>query len=142
LHPRSPPGLPFFVPEGELASPADREFRRGLILQRSGRPDSAERAFAAAARSAPDDPQAQVAAAVARFRKDRPERGFSALGPLVRRFPQAQTVRFHLGLLSIWINDFAQARRQLGLAKAMGPDTRLGREANRLIGSLMNAGTG
>jgi len=142
LHPRSPPGLPFFVPEDDLALPADRDLRRGLMLQRAGRPDSAERAFAAAARSAPDDPEAQVAAAVSRFRKDRPERAFSALGPLVRRFPRAQTVRFHLGLLSIWINDFAHARRQLQLAKATAPDTRLGREANRLLNSLMNAGTG
>src|SRR5438477_7062057 len=28
---------------------------------------------------------------------------FSHLGPLVRRFPHAQTVRFHLGLLLIYI---------------------------------------
>jgi len=142
LHPRSPPGLPFFVPAGDVRSPAQRGLRRGLAFQRAGRPVSAERAFAAAARAAPDDPEAQVAAAVSRFRKDEPERGFSALGPLLQRFPRSQTVRFHLGLLSIWINDFAQARRQLRLAEALGPKTRLGREANRLLHSLLKAGTG
>jgi tetratricopeptide (TPR) repeat protein len=138
LHPRSPPGLPFFVPAGEV-SPA---LRRGLTLQRAGRPVSAERAFASAARAAPDDPEAQVAAAVARFRKDTPERGFGALGPLARRFPREQTVRFHLGLLSIWINDFRQARRQFRLAVALNPDSRLAMEANRLLDSLLKAGTG
>jgi hypothetical protein len=138
LHPRSPPGLPFFVPSGEVPP----RLRRGLELQRAGRPVSAERALAAAARAAPDDPEAQVAAAVARFRKDRPERGFSALGPLLKRFPRAQTVRFHLGLLSIWINDFAQARRQLRLATGLGPDTRLGRQAERLLETLERGGTG
>ena len=138
LHPRSPPGLPFFVPSGAVRA----ELRRGLELQRAGRPVSAERAFAAAARAAPDDPEAQVAAAVARFRKDRPERGFSALGPLLKRFPRAQTVRFHLGLLSIWINDFAQARRQLRLATALGPGTSLGKQAERLLDTLEKGGTG
>jgi tetratricopeptide (TPR) repeat protein len=136
LHPRSPAGLPFFVPSGSLGRPAGDDLRRGIAFQRAGRPVSAERAFAAAARAAPDDPEAQVAAAVARFRKDRPERGFSALGPLLRRFPQAQTVRFHLGLLAIWINDFAQARRQLRLASSLGPETKLGKEAKRLLRSL------
>lgn len=141
LHPKSPPGLPFFLPQSgsDSAPPA---LRRGLAFQRALRPVSAERAFAAAARAAPDDPEAQVAAALARFRKGSPERGFSALGPLVRRFPRAQTVRFHLGLLSIWINDFSQAKRQLRLASALDPETRLGREAKRLLQSLLKAGTG
>ncbi len=142
LHPRSPPGLPFFVPSEHPDPAVRRELLRGIALQRAGRPVSAERAFAAAARAAPNDAEAQVAAAVSRFRKDAPERAFGRLGPLVRRFPHAQTVRFHLGLLSIWINDFAQARRQLRLARGLGPRTRLGREANTLLGSLLNVGTG
>jgi hypothetical protein len=142
LHPDSPPGLPFFIPS-EHPDPAIRlELLRGIAFQRAGRPVSAERTFAAAARAAPGDPEAQVAAAVARFRKTAPERAFARLGPLVRRFPRAQTVRFHLGLLSIWINDFDQARRQLRLAHSLGPRTRLGREANTLLESLLNVGTG
>jgi hypothetical protein len=141
LHPDTPPGLPFFVPSGRPGPPAQARLLRGAVLQRAGRPLSAEREFAAAARLAPDDPEAQVAAAVGRFTKDHPERAFSRLGPLILRFPHAQTVRFHLGLLSIWIRDFGQARRQLTLAHAEGPHTRLGREAKTLVNSLVRVGT-
>jgi tetratricopeptide (TPR) repeat protein len=141
LHPDLPPGLPFFVPEEHLDPRAAPELLRGIAFQRAGRPVSAERAFAAAARSAPDDPQAQVAAALGRYTKDHPERAFSRLGPLLTRFPHAQTVRFHLGLLSIFIRDFAEARRQLTLARAEGPGTRLGTEAKTLLASLVRTGT-
>jgi tetratricopeptide (TPR) repeat protein len=137
LHPRTPPGLPFFVPSGTVPA----ALRRGLILQRRGRPVSAERAFAAAARDHPNDVEAQVAYAVSRYRKDHPERAFSRLGPLAQRFPQAQTVRFHLGLLSIWIGDFREAKRQLQLAQAAAPGTRLDREAKTLLASLVRVGT-
>jgi predicted Zn-dependent protease len=89
----------------------------------------------------PDDVEAQVAYAVSRYRKDHPERAFSRLGPLAQRFPGAQTVRFHLGLLSIWIGDFREAKRQLQLARAAGPGTRLGREAKTLLASLVRVGT-
>jgi tetratricopeptide (TPR) repeat protein len=137
LHPGSPPGLPFFVPTGHI----DARLARGLAFQRAGRPISAERAFAAAARRAPDDLQTLVASAVSRFRKDDPARAFSRLGPLAARFPHSQTVRFHLGLLSIWIGDFREAKRQLELARAAGPETRLGREAKTLLASLVRVGT-
>jgi hypothetical protein len=142
LHPGSPPGLPFFVPSGKLDPRARPQLLRGIGFQRAGRPVSAERAFAAAARRAPDDPQTLVAAAVSRFTKDHPERAFSRLGPLAARFPRNQAVRFHLGLLSIWIRDFGEARRQLELARAAGPQTRLGREAKTLLASLVRVGTG
>ena len=59
----------------------------GTALQRLGRPVSAEREFAAAARLAPDDPDARVAAAVGRFDKANPARAFCRLGPLTRRLP-------------------------------------------------------
>jgi predicted Zn-dependent protease len=137
LHPGTPPGLPFFVPGGRV----DPRLARGLALQRAGRPVSAEHAFADAARLAPDDPQTLVASAVSRFRKDDPARAFSRLGPLAVRFPHSQTVRFHLGLLSIWIGDFREAKRQLELARAAGPETRLGREAKTLLASLVRVGT-
>jgi len=142
LHPNSPPGLPFFVPSGKFDPRSRAELLRGIGFQRAGRPVSAERAFAAAARRAPDDAQTLVASAVSRFRKDHPERAFSRLGPLAARFPHNQAVRFHLGLLSIWIGDFREARRQLELARVAAPETRLGREAKTLLASLVRVGTG
>ena len=143
LHPNSPPGLPHFQPSFARATTAvQRRLVRGVRLQQSGRPLSAEREFAAAAALAPDDPDAQVAAAVGLFDKDRPARAFGRLGPLARRFPRAQTVRFHLGLLSIWIGAFAQARRELALAVAQDPPSAFGREAKALLTRLESVGTG
>ena len=114
---------------------------QGARLQLSGRPISAERLFARAARLAPNDPDAQVAAAVGLYDKDRPALAFGRLGPLVRRFPHAQTVRFHLGLLSIWFGAFRQAKKELGLALAENPKTAYGREARLLLKRLENVRT-
>jgi Flp pilus assembly protein TadD len=142
LHPNSPRGLPEFVPSFPRATNRmQRLLVRGIRLQRAGRPISAERQFAAAARLAPNDADAQVAAAVGRFDKDHPERAFSRLGPLVRRFPQAQSVRFHLGILSLWIGSFAEARKQLRLAVAEGPRTLYATEATTLLVRLGHVGT-
>src|SRR5205814_7498998 len=105
-------------------------------LQYSGRPVSAEREFATAASLAPNDPDAQVAAAVGLYDKDSPARAFARLGPLVRRFPRAQTIRFHLGLLSIWLGAFGQARRELRLAVADKPHGVFAREAQTLLARL------
>src|SRR5204862_1366237 len=76
----------------------------GLALQRLGRRLSARRQYDAAASLAPSDPETRVAAAVARFDKSRPAAAFSRLGPLTKRFPHAATVRFHLGLLLLWLS--------------------------------------
>ena len=89
--------------------------------------------FAAAARLSPARAEAQVAAAVGLYDKDHPERAFSRLGPLVRAFPQAQTVRFHLGLLLIYLRQFPQARVELRLAVAEGPQTPLATQARVLL---------
>ena len=105
----------------------------GVALQRLERPVSAERQFAAAASLAPDDPEARVAAAVGLFDKDRPALAFSRLGPLVRTFPRAPTVRFHLGLLLLWIHRLDAARQELRLARAEGPRTPIGMEANAFL---------
>ena len=134
LHPNTPPGLAPFVPSftrGRTA--AQRHLLRGAAFQQALRPVSAEREFAAAARATPHDPEALTAAAVGRYDKDRPAAGFSRLGPLARRFPHAQTVRFHLGLLLIYLGDFAQAKRELALAQAEGPRTPLGKRAQTLL---------
>ena len=68
--------------------------------------------------------------------KDRPAAAFARLGPLTRRYPSAQTVRFHLGLALLWIGDVADARRQLRQAYDLGPQARLGREAKRFLDRL------
>lgn len=151
-----PPGLPTFIPSfrpdpalsklppgGQLAELERRARSRsvrakllyGLALQRLERPISAERQYAAAARLAPSNPEALVAAAVGRFDKGNPERAFSRLGPLSRRFPRAATVRFHLGLLLLWLGQVDEAKRQLRMA-AQRRESSLAREANRLLNRL------
>lgn len=132
LHPQMVPGLPFFVPQ----RPPRGTLRAGLEHQRVGRPVSARRAFDEAARRAPNDPEALVAAAVGRFEKDRPAAAFSRLGPLTRRFPRSQTVRFHLGLLLLWIGAAEEARTQLDRAVALDRDSRFGRDAKRILDRL------
>jgi hypothetical protein len=81
--------------------------------------------------------EALVADAVGRFDKAHPERAFSKLGPLTRRFPRAATVRFHLGVLLLWLGELEEARQQLN-AVARDSRTRsvLAREANRLLTRL------
>jgi tetratricopeptide (TPR) repeat protein len=155
LHPGYNRGLPTFVPsfspptslsrlapDRQLAALArGRSVRArllyGVALQRLGRPLSAERVFARAAALAPNDPEAQVAAAVGRFDKDHPERAFSRLGPLTQQFPHASTVRFHLGLLLLWLGDVKGGTRQLRLARQEGPETPLGREAALFLQKLV-----
>ena len=134
LHPRTPPGLPPFVPSFTRARTAvQRHLLRGIAFQQALRPVSAEDEFAAAAAAAPGDPEALTAAAVGLYDKERPAAAFSRLGPLARRFPHAQTVRFHLGLLLIYFGDVGQAKRELALARAEGPRTPLGKRAETLL---------
>ena len=133
-HPDTPPGLPPFVPTFARAQTvAQAHLLRGAAFQQALRPVSAEREFAAAARAAPGSPEALTAAAVGLYDKDRPAAAFSRLGPLVKRFPRAQTVRFHLGLLLIYFGDVPRARRELALARADGPRTPLGKRATTLL---------
>ena len=168
LHPKFPAGQPFFVPS--FASPASlsrfspprqlaalerkahghdvrAKLLYGVALQRLGHRISARREYDAAARLAPGDPEARVAAAVVRFDKSRPAAAFSRLGPLTQRFPRAQTVRFHLGLLLFWLarvqpGAVDEGKRQLRLAREMAPASRLGREAKQYLAGLENVQTG
>jgi tetratricopeptide (TPR) repeat protein len=163
LHPQFAPGLPQFVPSFQpplavRVLPADRRLaalRRaaagsdarakllyGALLQQLGRPLSARREFAAAAKLAPNDPDARVAAAVGRFDKADPAKAFGTLGPLTRVFPRAQTVRFHLGLLLLWSAQLREARRQLTLAKNEDPRSVLGRQAGQYLEAIGRIGTG
>jgi len=133
-HPGSAPGLPPFVPSfTRVTNVVQAHLLRGSAYQQALRPVSAEREFVAAVQAAPNDPEALTAAAVGLYDKDRPATAFSRLGPLVRRFPHAQTVRFHLGLLLIYFGDMPRARRELALARAQGPLTSLGKRAETLL---------
>ena len=163
LHPQYAPGLPRFVssfqpplrirvlpgPQQVAALRADaagggahEKILYGTALQQLGRPVSAEREFAAAARLAPDDPDARVAEAVGRFDKAAPARAFGRLGPLTRVFPQAQTVRFHLGLLLLWSAQVKEARKQLLQAKRQDPHSLLGKQATQYLAAIGRIGTG
>ena len=142
LYPKLPRGLPAFIPSfaasaevtrlpparqlDVLRAGAERGGVRELLLygvglQRVGRPVSAARAFGQAARRAPGNAEAQVAAAVGLFDKADPARAFGRLGPLTRKFPKEPTVRFHLGVLLLWTGRVDEARRQLRLASETRP---------------------
>ena len=162
LHPGFPPGEPLFVPSfapparlASLSPPrqfelladdaakqdAHAKLLYGVALQRLGRRISAQRQYEAAARLDPGDPETQVAAAVGRFDKTKPSAAFSRLGPLTRRYPHAATVRFHLGLMLLWLarsqpGALAEGKRQLRLARKEQPDSPLAREAKRLLAGL------
>jgi tetratricopeptide (TPR) repeat protein len=151
-----PPGLPSFIPSfradrtvtrlqpaAQLAAlernARGRDVRAkllyGLALQRLERPISARSQYSAAARLEPRNPEALVADAVGRFDKSHPERAFSRLGPLTRRFPRAATVRFHLGVLLLWLGELKGARQQLNAAAQMR-NSPLAREAKRVLTRL------
>ncbi|MFL6035033.1 MAG: tetratricopeptide repeat protein [Gaiellaceae bacterium] len=162
LHPQYAPGLPRFVPSfrqplqirvlpaamqlaalrrAAAGSNVRLKLLYGVALQQLGRPRSAERQYAAAARLAPENAEARVAQAVGLFDKANPVRAFSRLGPLTRVFPRAQTVRFHLGLLLVWSGQVAAARKQFRLAQQQAPRAPLGREATRYLAVLARVGT-
>jgi predicted Zn-dependent protease len=113
----------------------------GTALQKLGRQRSAERQFAAAAALAPGDAEAQVAAAVGRFDKNRPAAAFSRLGPLTRRFPRAATVRFHLGLLLLWLGQVRQASVEFRRAERLEPRSVVGTQAKRFLACLSSPAT-
>ena len=163
LHRDFAPGLPVFQPTSPLpaavrgrrpaeqlellragakAGRLDYQLLYGVALQRLGRPVSARRAYSAAAQAHPEEPEALVADAVGRYAKESPVEAFSRLGPLSRRFPRAATVRFHLGLLLLWQGDVQEARRQLRLAQAAEPGSRVAVEAGRYLSELQKVGTG
>lgn len=109
----------------------------GTFLQRAGRPVSARRAFDRALALAPKSVEARTAAAVGHFDKDDPSRAFSELGPLTRSHPRAQVVRYHLGIMLLWLRQVPEAQRQLRLAKAVAPRSFYGREAARVLKKLL-----
>jgi tetratricopeptide (TPR) repeat protein len=162
LHPDMAPGLPSFFttiePPEELAGKTAREqldvleaaarkggadewLLYGTALQRVGKPLSARAAFDHALELAPDRLDAKVAAAVGHFDKDDPSAAFSRLGPLARDNPDSALVRFHLGVLLLWIRDLRDARTQLERAAATMPESLYSREAKSLLSRLEGIGT-
>ena len=162
LHPDMAPGLPSFFtaiePPAELTGKtaqeqldileaaarrggADEWILYGTALQRVGKPLSARAAFDHALELAPDRLDAQVAAAVGHFDKDDPSAAFSRLGPLARDNPDSALVRFHLGVLLLWIRDLQDARAQLERAAATMPESLYSREAKSLLSRLEGIGT-
>jgi tetratricopeptide (TPR) repeat protein len=120
---------------------ADEWILYGTALQRVGKPLSARAAFDRALELAPNRLDAKVAAAVGRFDKDDPSAAFSRLGPLARDNPDSALVRFHLGVLLLWIRDLEDARTQLERAAATMPESLYSREAKLLLSRLEGIGT-
>lgn len=139
LHPQYfDQGYPIFEATG-AGVPA--LLRQGIAAQQAGHQHTAERLYARAARLYPGDDQAQVAAAVGRFDEDDLAASFSRLGPLVKRFPQSVSVRYHLGLLLAWTGQRDQAVVEFRAAKRLAPTSALGREANAFLARLVPART-
>ncbi|HEY2327153.1 MAG TPA: hypothetical protein VGH52_06680, partial [Gaiellaceae bacterium] len=119
LHPQYfQEGYPLFV-----ASGPDPLLIRGSVLQRDGHQHSAEALYAKAAKLHPNEIEAQVAAAVGRFDEDNLSASFSRLGPLAKKYPSSQVVRYYLGLELVWIGQAKQAITEFEKAKALGPHT-------------------
>jgi Flp pilus assembly protein TadD len=129
-------GYPPLVYEGH-----DSLLIQGQLEQRRFHQHSAERLYAKAARLHPNDADSQVAAAVGRFDMDNLNASFSRLGPLVKRFPRSQTVRFHLGLLLAWTGQRALAVKEFRAARELGAKTTLGTEADAFLVRLGSSGS-
>ena len=137
LHPQYfQDGYPPFVYDGH-----DPLLVQGQIAQRQYHQLTAERLWAKDAKLHPSSDVAQVAAAVGLFDMDNPSAAFSKLGPLVKRFPQSQSVRFHLGWLLVWIGQRNQALTELRAAVKLGPGTSLGKQAQQLVSRISGSGT-
>jgi tetratricopeptide (TPR) repeat protein len=136
LHPEYFRGYPTFTPVGP-----NTLLRRGAVLQSQGRQHSAERLYLRAVKQNPENAEAHVAAAVARFDKGDLSASFSRLGPLTRRFPRSQSVRYHLGLLLAWTGQRDPSITQFEKAVALGKGTQLGRSAQAYLAKIGSLGT-
>jgi tetratricopeptide (TPR) repeat protein len=157
LHPEMPPGRPQVVLNAGLpraiarlsyeeqlpvlerraeAGRAEDWLLYGSLLERHGRRLSGQRAYERAFALDPENLATQTAVAVIRFDKDDPAAAFSRLGPLAAKHPDAAIVRFHLGLMLLWLPSVAEAREQLRLAVEAAPKGFYAREARRILERL------
>ena len=139
LYPQYAPNVPVFQP---IPLDSNRLLERGSQLQAEDKQHSAEKLYLQAAKLAPDDPQAQVAAAVGAFNKADLGASFGKLGPLTSRFPKSQFVHFYLGELLAWITKRDEAIAQFRKAVELGPTTELGKEAQTFVADVTTGGTG
>lgn len=138
--------LQYFQPEDGLypifqPQHPDPLLIQGVVLQRRGKQHSAEKLYAQAARLQPENDEAQVAAAVGRFNEDDLSAAFSRLGPLVKRFPRSQSVRYHLGLLLAWTGQRDQAIKEFRLAQALNSRSTLGKQSSAFLHGLVGGGS-
>ena len=141
LHPQ------YFQPEDGLYPIFQPQHPNPLLIQ--GRAHAAPRARSTPPRSStrgplacsPDNDEAQVAAAVGRFDEDDLSASFSRLGPLVKRFPHSQSVRYHLGLLLAWTGQREQAIKEFRLAQALNPTSTLGQQSAAFLNGLTGGGS-
>jgi len=136
FQPTSGPSYPIFQPIRRNAL-----LERGSLLQAQGHQISAERVYRRAARLAPNDDEAQVAAAVGLFDEDNLTPAFSHLGPLTKQFPQSQSVRYYLGYLLAWTGQANASLKQFRQAYALGPKTALGKASGQFVNRITAAGT-
>ena len=158
LHPEFAPGLPVFVAgrDRRAASRASRPRGSSRLLRAAADSGGLDAHAALRDRAATARPAGLGAAGLRRggprasgrgggARRRRPSvatrrsgpRGPSrASGRSRGAFPSAATVRFHLGVLLLWQRDVAEAKRQLRLAAAAEPGSRLAREAERYLEAL------
>ncbi len=136
LHPQLFVGDPVFTPISD-----NPLLVRGSRLQLEGHQHSAERLYERAVKAAPNDVEAQVAAAVGRFDKDNLSASFSRLGPLTTRFPKSQLVRYFLGYLLAVTGQGKAAVVQFRKTVVLDPATVLGRSAQAFLDKLQQAGS-
>jgi predicted Zn-dependent protease len=135
FQPTTGPSYPIFQP-----TRPNPLLEHGSQLQAQGHQISAERLYRRAARLAPNDDEAQVAAAVGLFDEDNLTPAFSHLGPLTQRFPKSQSVRYYLGFLLAWTAQADAARTQFQKTYDLGPNTALGKAAGQLLAGMKAAG--
>jgi predicted Zn-dependent protease len=131
FEPTSGAPYPVFEPLGRNAL-----LERGSLLQQEGHQESAEQLYAEAAKRDPGNAEAQVAAAVGLFDESNLVPSFSHLGPLVKRFPQSQSVHYYLGFLLAWTHQENSAIEQFEDTVKLGPGTELGRTSTRLLEAI------
>ncbi len=157
LNPHSPPGRPQFVVEDvptaiaklplekRLATVRRNAEKQGTVrdwilygsaLETMGHRESARRAYANAVDADPESLEAQVAAIVSSFDKDDPKTAFSKLGPLAAANPNSSLIRFHLGLMLLWLPDLDEARDQLERAQSSDQEGFYGQQAARVLARL------
>lgn len=137
LQPSTGPGYPVFQP-----TRSNKLLEQGSRLQVKGHQISAERVYQRAARLAPNDDEAQVAAAVGLFDEDNLTPAFSHLGPLTQRFPKSQSVRYYLGYLLAWTGQKAASVTQFQKAYELDPTTPLGKASGQFLAAIKAASGG